>query len=51
MNITIATSTVSDLQSQVSSTFGSLIPFVVVLIAIPLTFYVIRKIIALFPKR
>lgn len=51
MNITVGTSTIADLQGMVSSTFGSLLPFVVVLIAIPLTFYVIRKIIALFPKR
>jgi len=51
MDITIGSSTISDLQDMVSSTFTSLLPFVAIIIGIPLTFYVIRKVIALFPKR
>jgi len=51
MIIEIGTSTIADLQTMVSATFESLLPFVAILIAIPLSFYVIRKVIALFPKR
>jgi len=51
MEITIASGTLADLQNMVSSTFTSLVPFVAIIIAIPLTFYALRKIIALFPKR
>jgi len=51
MNITMATSVVSSLQSSVSLTFASLLPLMAIVIAVPLTFYGIRKVIALFPKR
>jgi hypothetical protein len=51
MNITIATTTISLLSSSVSQTFSSLTPFIAVVIAVPLTFYGIRKVVALFPKK
>lgn len=51
MNIVIATTTVGDLQSSVSSTFTSLLPLIAIVIAVPLTFYGIRKVVALFPKK
>lgn len=39
------------LTSAVSSTFSTLIPMIVLVIGVPLAFYGIRKVIALFPKR
>lgn len=51
MNITIGTTTLTQIQTMLSATFVSLLPLIAVMIAVPLTFYAIRKIIALFPAR
>ncbi len=50
MNITIGTGTLEQLQATVGNTFTSLLPLIAIVIAVPLTFYGIRKVVALFPK-
>jgi len=51
MIVQIGTSTLISLQGMISSTFSSLLPLIAIVIAVPMTFYVIRKIVALFPKK
>jgi hypothetical protein len=51
MDIIIGTTTIEALQSSVSNTFASLLPLISIVIAVPLTFYGIRKVVALFPKK
>jgi len=51
MNIELATTTIPQINASVTQTFSSLIPLIAIVIAVPLTFYGIRKIVALFPKK
>lgn len=50
MTITVPSNVITDLQTAVSGGINSLWPVIVVIIAVPLTFYFLRKLIALFPK-
>jgi len=50
MNLIVPTSTVTDVAASTQGSFDSLAPLIVLLISVPLAFYVIRRIIALFPK-
>jgi len=51
MDIQIATSTISDISTYVATTVSSLWVVIMLVISIPLSFYIIRKIIQMFPKR
>lgn len=51
MIIEIATSTILDISSNVSNTIESLWGVILLVISVPLAFYVMRKIIQLFPRR
>lgn len=51
MTIDIATNTVSEISNAVSSTITSLWSVILLVISIPLAFYVMRKIIQMFPRR
>ena len=49
--VSIATSTISDLYTATGYIFQGILPLAIVVVAIPLAFYLARKIIALFPKK
>jgi len=51
MTITVPSNIVTDLQDAVSGGVNSLWPVIVLIIAVPLSFYFLRKLIALFPKK
>lgn len=51
MIIEVATSTILDITQNVSGIVESLWSIILLVISVPLAFYVIRKITQLFPKR
>ena len=51
MDITIPSNIVTDISASVTGTVESLWVLIILIISIPLSFYVLRKIIQLFPKR
>jgi len=51
MTITVDAGTITDLTAATSATFNSMLPIIVVIIAVPLAFYALRRVISLFPKR
>lgn len=51
MEITIGNDVVNEILTANTSTFTGLLPLITIMISIPIAFYVLRKIIALFPKR
>lgn len=51
MTIEIATSSVQDIGQAVTGTIESLWPVIILVISVPLAFYVMRKIAQMFPKR
>ena len=50
MTLTVPTSTVSDLANATSFTFNSLFAIVILMISVPVAFYIMRRILAMFPK-
>jgi len=50
MILSVPGSIVSDLATATTGTFDSLGVLIALLISVPLAFYVIRRVIALFPK-
>lgn len=50
MNVTIDGTTLSLIADAVRNTFQSLLSVITLLIAVPLAFYISRKILALIPK-
>lgn len=51
MIIEISSTTVSDISSAVSGTITSLWVVIVLVISVPLSFYIMRKLAQMFPKR
>ena len=49
--LTIPTTAVADLTANVSTLFGDVWVLMALIIGLPLGFYVIKKVIGLFPKR
>jgi hypothetical protein len=51
MDITIGNNVVSDLMSANQGTFTGLLPLMITILSIPIAFYVLRKIILMFPRK
>ncbi len=50
MQVIISSSTLSAIQNDAQGLFTSVLPLLVLTVSIPLAFYVVRKIMAMFPK-
>jgi multidrug transporter EmrE-like cation transporter len=51
MEITIGNEVVGQVMSANSGTFTGLLPLLIIMISIPIAFYVLRKVILLFPRK
>ena len=51
MTLNVPSNLVGDIASATSLSFDALMPFLIVLVSVPLAFYVIRRIQGLFPRR
>jgi len=51
MEIVIENNVITEFFGAISSTFTGLLPLLTIMISIPVAFYVLRKIIMLFPRK
>jgi hypothetical protein len=51
LTLNVPSNIVSDIASATSQTFDATMPLLVLMISVPLAFYVLRRLFGLFPRR